>query len=98
MSTNNTDQDKKKSEWDNREVGALWLNTGKTNNKYYSGSLTINKGTSEEKKLKVLVFKNKYKEEGSNKPDLVVYEDDRPPKEGNASTAPQQAEEEEQLI
>ena len=85
MSTNTTEQEKKKSEWDNREVGALWLNTGKTNNKYYSGSLTLNKGTSEEQKVKILVFKNKYKEEGSNKPDLVMYEDDRPPKDGKSS-------------
>lgn len=92
MSTDNTNE--KKSEWDNRECGALWLNTGKTNNKYYSGSVTINKGSADEKKVKILVFKNKYKEEGSNKPDLVMYEDDRPPKENGKA----QAEEEEQLI
>jgi len=46
--------------------------------------------------LKLLVFKNKYKEEGSNKPDLVMYEDDRPPREKEASD--NQAEEEGQLI
>lgn len=95
MSTNDT-TDKKKSEWENRECGALWLNTGKTNNKYYSGSLTLKKGTPEEFKLKVLVFKNKYKEEGSNKPDLVMYEDDRPPREKEDVSAVE--EEEGQLI
>jgi len=95
MSTNETTE-KKKSEWDNRECGALWLNTGKTNNKYYSGTMTLKKGTPEEFKLKLLVFKNKYKEEGSNKPDLVMYEDDRPPREKEASD--NQVEEEGQLI
>ena len=95
MSTENTSE-KKKSEWDNRECGALWLNTGKTNNKYYSGSLTLKKGTPEEFKIKVLVFKNKYKEEGSNKPDLVMYEDDRPPRETSANE--EVSEEEGQLI
>jgi len=97
MSTNDT-TDKKKSEWDQRECGALWLNTGKTNNKYYSGAVVLKKGTAEEQKIKILVFKNKYKEEGSNKPDLVMYEDDRPPKEEQNDVTDSVVEEEGHLI
>lgn len=42
----------------------LWLNTDKEGNKYFSGSLG---------NARVVIFKNNFKEEGSNEPDYNMY-------------------------
>lgn len=52
-------------EWTNREVGALWLNVNqKTNEKYLTGQINGEK---------VIMFKNKYKDENPKAPDFRVY-------------------------
>lgn len=54
-----------KSEWDNRELGALWVNAKNgSNEKYLTGKI---------KGEKVIIFKNKYKEENAKAPDYKVY-------------------------
>lgn len=54
-----------KSEWDNRELGALWVNAKNgSNEKYLTGKI---------KGEKVIIFKNKYKEENEKAPDYKVY-------------------------
>ena len=78
-----------KSEWDDRELGALWVNTKNGNNeKYLTGKI---------KGEKVIVFKNKYKEENEKAPDFKVYI--QKPQSNQASSAPAaQVEEEPDLI
>ena len=55
-------------EWKKRELGALWRVDGK-NQSFYSGHVKI-KGET----VKIVCFPNKHKEEGSNQPDIRVYE------------------------
>ncbi len=56
---------KEKNEWDNREMGALWLNVKQgTAEKYLTGHINNEK---------VIVFKNKFKEENPKAPDYRVY-------------------------
>jgi len=56
---------KEKNEWDDREMGALWLNVKQgTSEKYLTGHINNEK---------VIVFKNKFKEENPKAPDYRVY-------------------------
>tara|TARA_B110000305_G_scaffold169543_1_gene187420 strand:+ start:136 stop:399 length:264 start_codon:yes stop_codon:yes gene_type:complete len=58
-----TVQKKEKTEWDNRELGALWINV-KGNDKYLTGHINNEK---------VIIFKNKFKDENPKAPDFRVY-------------------------
>jgi uncharacterized protein (DUF736 family) len=61
------------SEWANREVGALWKRVSKgTGQKYLAGHVKIDE-LGVEKKLKLIVFQNKYKGENEKAPDLRIY-------------------------
>jgi hypothetical protein len=65
----------------NEKMGALWVNE-KGSNKYLTGELEIDKGTfkalgaafvtSDTAKVKVVVFKNGYKDKDSH-PDWIIY-------------------------
>jgi|TARA_R110000803_G_scaffold30411_2_gene68624 uncharacterized protein (DUF736 family) len=55
---------KENNEWDNREIGALWVNAKPGGDKYLTGHIN---------KEKVIVFKNKFKEENEKAPDFRVY-------------------------
>tara|TARA_Y100000361_G_C11149750_1_gene340318 strand:+ start:423 stop:683 length:261 start_codon:yes stop_codon:yes gene_type:complete len=78
-----------KSEWDNRELGALWVNAKNgSNEKYLTGKI---------KGEKVIIFKNKYKEENEKAPDFKVYIQ-KPQSSPSQSETSQQAEEEPDLI
>lgn len=55
-------------DWKERELGALWRVKGRTQD-FYSGSVKVNG-----KVVKIVCFPNKHKEEGSNQPDIRVYE------------------------
>ena len=78
-----------KSEWDDRELGALWVNTKNGNNeKYLTGKI---------KGEKVIVFKNKYKEENEKAPDFKVYVQ-KPQGNQESSTPAAQPQEEPDLI
>jgi uncharacterized protein (DUF736 family) len=57
-------------EWQNREVGALWLNVNQSSgDKYLTGQINGEK---------VIMFKNKYKEENPKAPDFRVYKQKDP--------------------
>lgn len=56
---------KENKEWDNRELGALWVNVKQSDgSKYLTGAINGEK---------VIVFKNKYKDENEKAPDFRVY-------------------------
>ena len=60
------------SEWANREVGALWKRVSKgSGQKYLAGHVKIDE-LGVEKKLKLIVFQNKYKGENEKAPDLRI--------------------------
>lgn len=79
---------KENTEWKDREIGALWVNVKQgSDEKYLAGQVNGEK---------VILFKNKYKDENPKSPDFVIYKqkDQGAPKE----SAPQQEQEEEDLI
>ena len=59
----------KKSDWSEREIGALWKRQG-SSQKYLSGKLKV-----ADKEVGVVIFTNNHKEAGSNQPDFRVYSD-----------------------
>jgi uncharacterized protein (DUF736 family) len=63
------------------EAGAFWIKTSKTGNQFLTGKVKSKSG----EEISVMVFKNKYKTEGSNQPDYRVYFDNGPQKM-NSST------------
>jgi len=66
----NTEQTKSKSNWKEREMGALWKKQGKDQT-YLSGRLEVDEfGTK--KTIDVVIYSNKYKEK-DNHPDFRVY-------------------------
>ena len=75
-------------EWTNREVGALWLNVNqKTNEKYLTGQINGEK---------VIMFKNKYKDENPKAPDFRVYKQKDQEPSGTSKEVDQTEEEEEE--
>ena len=50
------------------EASGLWLNESKDGTKYFSGSMGH---------LRVVIFKNTFKKEGSNEPDYKMYFDEQ---------------------
>ena len=56
---------KEENEWNDRELGALWVNTkNNSGEKYLTGQI---------KGEKVIVFKNRFKEENPKAPDFRIY-------------------------
>jgi hypothetical protein len=68
-SKNETDN---KSDWQKRELGALWVREGK-NQKYLSGHMKVETMPGVQETVKVVVFTNKNKEKNERAPDYVVY-------------------------
>ena len=56
------------------EAGAFWIKKSKTGNQFLTGQIKTKSG----EEIKVIVFKNKYKTEGSNQPDYRIYFDNGP--------------------
>jgi uncharacterized protein (DUF736 family) len=54
-----------------KEAGALWKRTSKAGNTYLNGSFKTKDG----EEIKILVFSNSSKTDGSNQPDYRVYFD-----------------------
>ena len=50
------------------EIGALWINRDKNGDRFLAGDVEIN-----QEKVRILVFKNGFKKEGSNDPDFRVH-------------------------
>lgn len=57
--------EKQKNEWEGREIGALWVKESKNDNKKFMTG-TVNG-------VEVVIFPNKFKEKGDNKPSYRVY-------------------------
>ena len=66
MSDTNT---KTNDEWKKRELGALWRVEGR-NQSFYSGEIALSDGS----KQKIVIFKYKFKEQGTKQPDLRIYQ------------------------
>ena len=60
------EEENKKSDWSKREMGAFWTRES-SKGKYLSGSIEL-----EGKKVKVVMFPNRYKD-NDKKPDYVLY-------------------------
>jgi uncharacterized protein (DUF736 family) len=58
------------------EAGAFWIKTSKTGTQFLTGKVKSKSG----EEISVMVFKNKYKTEGSNQPDYRLYFDNGPQK------------------
>jgi hypothetical protein len=69
---NTEKQSEKQSEWKNRELGALWVRSGKSQ-KYLSGQIKMETMPGVEETIKVVVFTNKGREKNERAPDYVVY-------------------------
>lgn len=54
------------------EATGLWVNESKDGTKYFSGTMG---------KVRVIIFKNTFKEEGGNEPDYILYLDEQKKKE-----------------
>lgn len=76
-----SETNKNDNEWKQRELGALWRRSGKSQ-KYLSGYIKVG-NELEEKEVRLIVFTNKYKSENEKAPDFVIYEST--PMEGQAS-------------
>ena len=65
------------SKWRSRELGALWVRSGKSQ-KYLSGSMNIETMPGVTETIKVVVFTNKNREKNERAPDYVVYRSEDP--------------------
>lgn len=70
--TENTDQQNKNTEWQNRELGALWKKHGK-NQTYLSGFVKVG-DFGVEREVRLVIFTNKNKSKNERAPDFVIYE------------------------
>jgi hypothetical protein len=70
-------QTETKSDWQKRELGALWVREGK-NQKYLSGHMKVETMPGVQESVKVVVFTNKNKEKNERAPDYVVYRSEEP--------------------
>ena len=68
----NQTQDNQESKWRSRELGALWVRSGK-NQKYLSGTVNIETMPGVTESVKVVVFTNKGRDKNERAPDDVIY-------------------------
>jgi Xaa-Pro aminopeptidase len=68
----NQTQEKQQSDWSKRELGALWVRSGK-NQKYLSGTINVETMPGVTEPVKVVVFTNKGREKNERAPDYVIY-------------------------
>lgn len=74
-----------------QEAGAFWIKNSKSGTQFLTGKIKSKSG----EEISVMVFKNKYKTEGSNQPDYRVYFDNGPVKQDepvSKNTKPQKTE------
>jgi uncharacterized protein (DUF736 family) len=90
MSENTTNT--QKTEWQNRELGALWKRTSKNSGqKYLAGHVKEVDEHGVEKRTKVVIFANRNKQDGERTPDYRIYEskdDPQKQEEKQANPAP----------
>ena len=87
---NTQKQSEKQSEWKNRELGALWVRSGK-GQKYLSGTINVETMPGLTEALKVVVFTNKGKEKNERAPDYVIYKSEDAVKKDNVEKAATEA-------
>ena len=73
-----TENNTKKSEWRERELGALWIKQGNSSKDYMTGHCSVN-----DEKVSVVVFKNSNKT-SDRAQDYVIYKNK--PREDSATT------------
>ena len=76
------------------EAGAFWIKTSKTGNQFLTGKVKSKSG----EEISIMVFKNKYKTEGSNQPDYRIYFDNGPQKNNTTDMTVMQPEKVEKAI
>jgi hypothetical protein len=69
------------------EAGAFWIKKSKTGNQFLTGKVKSKSG----EEISVMVFKNKYKTEGSNQPDYRIYYDNGMPKNNSQDSQDEQS-------
>ena len=81
---------KTNTEWSSREVGAFWKNKGRTTGQtYLSGHVVMeDEETGAKRRIKLVVFPNKFKEENEKAPDFHVYLSKDKDEEGSSQQAP----------
>jgi uncharacterized protein (DUF736 family) len=89
MSENNT---KGKSEWRERELGALWIKQGNSSKDYMTGHCSVNN-----EKISVVVFKNNNKS-SDRAPDYVIYKHKAREEENTAAPTNEATEEVPELL
>jgi uncharacterized protein (DUF736 family) len=67
-----------------QEAGAFWIKKSKAGNSFLTGTVKSQSGEV----IKVIVFKNQYKTEGSNQPDYRVYFDTSLPPQNSQDESP----------
>ena len=85
MSTETETKTTDKKDWRKAELGGLWKRTSKAGNNYLFGRIKVGDYETE-KSILIKVFKNTYKQDGSNEPDYRVYLDDEPAKPRSVAT------------
>ena len=85
-------QTETKSDWQKRELGALWVRDGK-NQKYLSGHMKVETMPGVQETVKVVVFTNKNKEKNERAPDYVVYRSEDPTSQSVEKAAEEAVEE-----
>lgn len=86
----NQTQEKQQSEWRNRELGALWVRTGKSQ-KYLSGTINVETMPGVTEPVKVVVFTNKGKEKNEKAPDYVIYRSEEATQKNNVEAVAKEA-------
>lgn len=86
----NQTQEKQESKWRSRELGALWVRSGK-NQKYLSGTINVETMPGVTEPVKVVVFTNKGREKNEKAPDYVVYRSEDTESQANVEQVATQA-------
>mgnify|MGYP001296921000 CR=1 FL=1 len=79
-----TETNTKKNEWREREVGALWMKQGTTQD-FMSGHCSVN-----DEKVELVVFKNKNKT-SDRAPDYILYKNRRLDEQGTSQKSATQS-------
>ena len=87
-----TDNNNKQTDWQKREVGALWKKESATQ-KYFSGHVKVD-DYGEEKMVRVVVFSNRHKTK-DNQPDFRIYTVDEARGKTSEDSAPSETTSEE---
>mgnify|MGYP006228553265 FL=1 len=70
------------NDWKEREAGAFWSREKNGGEKYLTGYVQVNG-----ERVQLVAFRNKFKQDGENTPDLRVYLDNRDTEAANSSGA-----------